>query len=85
MNNYLLSSILEYKTALNVCCMFIFFLPLLYVYYSYLLRVDTIQKKNEVIKCRVRTTMTTDEEKKISWQKRRERKKKPNLRCDFIL
>jgi len=52
--------------------MFIFFLPLLYVYYSYLLRVDTIQKKNEVIKCRVRMTMTTDEEKK--WVGRKEEK-----------
>ncbi len=78
MYNYLLSSILEYKTALNVCCMFIFFLPLLYVYYSYLLRVDTIQKKNEVIKCRVRTTMTTDEEKKNKLAEKK-RKKEKNL------
>jgi hypothetical protein len=58
--------------------MFIFFLPLLYVYYSYLLRVDTIQKKNEVIKCRVRTTMTTDEEKKNKLAEKK-RKKEKNL------
>jgi hypothetical protein len=53
----------------------------MYITFPFYALILQRRKKNEVIKSRVRTAMTTDEKKR----ELEEERKKLNVRCDFII